>query len=457
MIGKQFTTRNSGVCVITKYVGCNEVHIKFLDTNFERVTDMNSLRNGYVKDTSLSKTIKKYEVGKEYLVGKTFENNKGQKYVVLEKISTTKFNIKFVDSGYETQVNKINIEMGNIKDHKTLDEDKELMNHCFHDDKLGLDFHVVELTHRKGERKLIVETLDGHVRLTTDSETILNGAVSERLKVLPVCLDKPLEFVKNGEGVFFEGKEFTELNKYLADVFFYMQNDRLFHRYISYKTLSSDFKAKLQNQKYGVEIEDNDNYVTILGVKFYRSDVINLLTGNVHNISCVSKQESLVVNLGLRQEYSIWLSMVNRCRTGYAKLSKEFEVFWDWLKWAKSQKGFMCKDLNGNTFQMESDLFSQEKMYSPETVVFVPICLNQMCKPTKKGELPKGVQYFPEKIRPYRAYSPQKHLGYFSTVDEALSAALKSREEYLDSLKEVYSESVEDKVFIELMKPEWAT
>lgn len=120
MIGKQFTTRNSGVCVITKYVGCNEVHIKFLDTNFERVTDMNSLRKGQVKDTSLSKTVKKYEVGKEDIVGKTFENNKGQNYVVLEKISTSKFNIKFVDSGYETMVSKIGIEIGNIKDRTIL-------------------------------------------------------------------------------------------------------------------------------------------------------------------------------------------------------------------------------------------------------------------------------------------------------------------------------------------------
>lgn len=120
LIGKQFTTNKSGVCVITKYVGYNEVHIKFLDTNFECVTDMNSLRKGQVKDASLSKTIKKYAVGKEDIVGKTFANNKGQKYVVLEKISTTKFNVKFVDSGYETQVDKISIEIGNIKDRTIL-------------------------------------------------------------------------------------------------------------------------------------------------------------------------------------------------------------------------------------------------------------------------------------------------------------------------------------------------
>ena len=457
MIGKQFTTNKSGVCVITKYVGCNEVHIKFLDTGFERVTDMNSLRKGQVKDTSLSNPDKKYNLGGVNIVNKIFENTKGEKYLVVEKLPSSMFKIEFIDSGYVTNVKKGNIERGSIKDHKTLDEDKELMNRCFHDDKLGLDFHVVELTHRKGERKLVVETVDGHIRLTTDSETVLSGSISGRLKVLPVRLDKPLEFSKVGSAVFFEGKDFNEINKHLADVFFYLENDKLFHRYISYKTLNSDFKTKLQNQQYGVEVEDNDNYVTILGVNFYRADVIALLMDSVSTISCISKQESMVVNLGLQHEYSIWLSMVTRCRTGNTKLSKEFEVFWSWLKWAKTQKGFMCKDLNGNIFQMESDLFSQEKMYSPETVVFVPSSLNQMCKPTKKGNLPKGVQYFPDRLKPYRAYSPQKHLGYFNTVEEALSAALKSREEYLASLKEIYSESVEDKVFIELMKPEWST
>ena len=58
IVGKVFSTNKSGDCVVTKYVGCNEVHIKFLDTNFERVTDMNSLRKGQVKDTSLSKTVR---------------------------------------------------------------------------------------------------------------------------------------------------------------------------------------------------------------------------------------------------------------------------------------------------------------------------------------------------------------------------------------------------------------
>lgn len=50
MIGKQFTTNKSGVCVITKYVKSDEVYIKFVKSGFETRTSMGSLRSGAVKD-----------------------------------------------------------------------------------------------------------------------------------------------------------------------------------------------------------------------------------------------------------------------------------------------------------------------------------------------------------------------------------------------------------------------
>ena len=124
IVGKVFSTNKSGDCVVTKYVGCNEVYVKFLDTGFERVTDTNSLRKASVKDTSLTKTFKKYIVGKENIVGKVFENSKGEQYEVLEKLSTSRFKVKFVGSGYETEINKINIEIGELKDRSNLDEIK---------------------------------------------------------------------------------------------------------------------------------------------------------------------------------------------------------------------------------------------------------------------------------------------------------------------------------------------
>ena len=322
-----------------------------------------------------------------------------------------------------------------------------------------MDFHVVELTHRKGERKFIVESFDGTIRLTTDREKIANGEVSVGIDVLPVDTKGVLPFSKVGGVTYYEGEQFSKLTTYLAHVFFYINSGKLYHRYISLKTLSDEFKAKLQNHSHDVEIVEGSTYVTILGVKFYVSDVVKLLNGDIFTADCVSKQESMVVNLGLEHEYSLWLTMTNRCKNGYAKLGKEFEVFWDWFSWAKQQKGFMCRDVNGKLFEMDSDLFSDEKTYAPNTVVFIPNSLNQMCKPTKRGSMPKGIQYFEEKVKPYRVYSPyggkQKHLGYYETLEQAVEVALKGRKEYLDSLKDLYGDSVEHRVFDELMKDKW--
>ena len=134
----------------------------------------------------------------------------------------------------------------------------------------------------------------------------------------------------------------------------------------------------------------------------------------------------------------------------------------NWLAdWAKQQKGFMCKDEKGKTYQMETDLFSNgEKIYSKDTVVFVPNTVNQMCKPSKKGDLPKGVQYFHEKRKSYRAYGvefgKQIHLGYYNSLEEAVAVAKEQRIVYVNKLIDLYGETVEPKVFKALLEDKWS-
>lgn len=200
-------------------------------------------------------------------------------------------------------------------------------------------------------------------------------------------------------------------------------------------------------------------HVMVINTPFMVNDVKDVLTGKINSCRRRKFKESEVNAQGLQHEFSIWNGMRNRCNKGYAILSEDFMDFWDWLSWAKEQKGFMCKDLDGKTFQMETDLFSKEKTYSPDTVVFVPNCINQMCKPTKVGSLPKGIQFFAEKDKQYRAYGvefgKQVHLGYYYEIEEALSVAKQQREAYVQKLKEVYGKDVEGKVFDALLEDRW--
>ena len=465
MIGKQFTTNKSGDCVVTKYVGCNEVYVKFLDTDFERVTDTNSLRKGQVKDTSLAKTSKKYVVGKENIVGKVFENNKGEQYEVLEKLSTTRFKVKFIDSGYETETNKINIEIGSIKDNSGVKEFNSLIGCKLQDESFGV-VTVKSVSDRKGCKVLLCENDGESLRFILTKEQVLLGDLSS-FGIPPVILEEPLDFKGDDEGtVLYNGVEFNEVGFSTLNVFFYLKDDVLYHRLIRKDSIDQNVlkhRTSLAGKVAGYYPENNPSmgHVSILGVPFHAEAVKDVLKGEIESCTRRKFKASDIEAEGVQREYTIWNSMRCRCNKGHAKLSEDFENFWDWLDWAKQQKGFMCEDEKGKIYQMETDLFSTgEKVYSKDTVVFVPPAINQMCKPTKKGDLPKGVQQFSGRWKEYRAYGvefgKQVHLGYYMTLEEAVSVAKKQRESYVDKLKYIYGDTVEPKVFEVLLEDRWS-
>ena len=465
IVGKVFSTNKSGDCVVTKYVGWNEVYIKFLDTGFERVTDTNSLRNGQVKDTSLAKTSKKYVVGKENIVGKVFENNKGEQYEVLEKLSTTRFKVKFIDSGYETEINKINIEIGSIKDNGAVEEFKRLVGYQVKDESFGV-VTVRSISDRSGEKVLVCENDDESLRFLLTKEQLLSGDLSS-FGIPPVILEKPLDLKVDDAGmVLHNGVEFDTADFSVLNVFFYLENDVLYHRLIRKDSIDQNIlkhKTSLAGKVAGHYPQHNPDmgHVSILGVPFHTEAVKAVLRGEIESCTRRKFKASDIEAEGVHREYTIWNSMRCRCNKGYAKLSEDFENFWDWLDWAKQQKGFMCEDEDGKIYQMETDLFSTgEKVYSKDTVVFVPYVINQMCKPTKKGDLPKGVQYLKGRWKEYRAYGvefgKQVHLGYYYTLKEALRVAKKQRAFYVDKPKSIYGDKVETKVFEALLEDRWS-
>ena len=465
IVGKVFSTNKSGDCVVTKYVRWNEVYIKFLDTGFERVTDTNSLRNGQVKDTSLAKTVKKYIVGKENIVGKVFENNKGEQYEVLEKLSTTRFKVKFIGSGYETEINKINIEIGSIKDNSAVEEFNSLLGYQIQDEKFGV-VTVRSISDRSGEKVLVCENDDESLRFLLTKEQLLLGDLSS-FGLPPAILEQPLDFKVDDEGmVLHNGVEFDVVDFSTLNVFFYLENDVLYHRLIRKDSIDQNIlkhKTSSAGKVAGYYPPNNPDmgHVSILGVPFHVEAVKAVLRGEIESCTRRKFKASDIEAEGVHREYTIWNSMRCRCNKGYAKLSEDFENFWDWLDWAKQQKGFMCEDESGKIYQMETDLFSTgEKVYSKETVVFVPNAINQMCKPNKKGDLPKGVQQFKGRWKEYRAYGvefgKQVHLGYYMTLEEAASVAKDQRKVYVNKLKSIYGDTVEPKVFEVLLEDKWS-
>ena len=96
--------------------------------------------------------------------------------------------------------------------------------------------------------------------------------------------------------------------------------------------------------------------------------------------------------------------------------------------------------------QLDKDLLVPgNKVYSPETCVFVSANLNKLLNnnPAKRGEYPMGVRFHKHKNKfeaSFGKFGKFKHIGYFKTPEEAHEAYKKERSKYILEIAENLTE-----------------
>lgn len=101
-------------------------------------------------------------------------------------------------------------------------------------------------------------------------------------------------------------------------------------------------------------------------------------------------------------------------------------------------------------------LFKGNKVYSPETCVFVPHTINVLFLNSKKsrGDLPVGVSYS-ERDKKYRAemsfMGRQIKLGTFDTAEDAFARYKEYKEDFIQDLAEQYRDEIPNKVYEAMM------
>jgi hypothetical protein len=143
---------------------------------------------------------------------------------------------------------------------------------------------------------------------------------------------------------------------------------------------------------------------------------------------------STKINGKAMPEYDAWHSMLERCyspkypakRPTYIGCTVDpvwhrFTVFYNWLHDNSFEKGLhLDKDI----------LVEGNKVYSPETCCLVPIAINLLLNDhgAARGDYPQGVTWdkLGKKFKAQVTFNnKKKHIGYFTTVEEAESAYLK--------------------------------
>ena len=161
------------------------------------------------------------------------------------------------------------------------------------------------------------------------------------------------------------------------------------------------------------------------------------------------------------KEYRLWSDMLIRsydeklhqrqptyldCET-----SSEFLVFSKFHNWCQSQIGF-----NQPTFELDKDLLEKgNREYHPDKCVFIPREINSALKTKKRsrGDLPIGVTLFKDGRYVARLNDSfgKRHLGIFSTPEEAFQAYKKAKENHIKLLAEKYRDQIDPRAYEALL------
>ena len=161
--------------------------------------------------------------------------------------------------------------------------------------------------------------------------------------------------------------------------------------------------------------------------------------------------------------YNCWKNMLRRCYSAKCQEKnptyKDCCVCVEWLYYPNFKKWYDNNyyEINNKTSQMDKDvLIKGNKVYSPDTCVFVPNFINKLFTKRQKtrGELPIGVCYH-KAIKKYQASlsvykngkATTKCLGYFDTPDEAFGVYKKTKEEYIKEVADEYKDKIPAKLY----------
>lgn len=161
-------------------------------------------------------------------------------------------------------------------------------------------------------------------------------------------------------------------------------------------------------------------------------------------------------------EYKTWQGMLERCyseklhkkRPTYigCETGDKFKHYTYFHDWCRDQIGF-----GQDGFELDKDiLIKNNKMYSEDTCVFVPIEINSMMTKTnsKRGLYPIGVSFYKKMgkfIAKQRCKNNDIHLGYFNNPSDAFNAYKKEREIYIKQVAEEYKHLIDDRAYNALM------
>lgn len=159
-------------------------------------------------------------------------------------------------------------------------------------------------------------------------------------------------------------------------------------------------------------------------------------------------------------QYSIWRSMLQRCYDD--EFHKKYPTYKDctvteeWLNFQNFTEWYIDNyyEVDKGRMNLDKDmLIKGNKIYSPETCIFVPQKVNLLIVKNDaiRGDLPIGI-HFEKQTNKYKAQckignGQVKNLGRFDTIEDAFLVYKKFKEKYIKQVAEGYKDRIPKKLY----------
>ena len=196
---------------------------------------------------------------------------------------------------------------------------------------------------------------------------------------------------------------------------------------------------------------------------FLRGEVKSHFTPSVFGVGIKGLESILDENDEILDSYNCWQNMLRRCYS--AKCQEKHPTYIgcsvcdEWLYYSNFKKWYNENyyEIENKTSQLDKDvLIKNNKVYSPDTCVFVPNFINNLFTKSQKirGELPIGVCYkkankkYVARLSVFKdGKKTRKHLGCFDTADEAFEVYKQAKEEYIKEVADEYKDKIPAKLY----------
>jgi len=163
------------------------------------------------------------------------------------------------------------------------------------------------------------------------------------------------------------------------------------------------------------------------------------------------------INKKATYQYVTWCHMIKRCydveyhrkHNTYINcdVATEWHNFQNFAQWYDEN----YYKINEERMQLDKDiLFKNNKLYSPDTCVFVPKAINVLFvnKISKRGEFPIGVSLNKNKFRVQCGNQGENiYLGTFNTINEAFATYKEYKENHIKEVADYYKNQIPEKLY----------